>query len=400
MNYNPILHFISYWVPIKKKRAWVNKKHGIARLGFMLIELIVATMIASMVAGVLLTALNLGSRSQTTIDTTIDMSERIAIVSNQLEKDLMGAFIPVQSELKKDSKDSVAPEEDKKSEKKDSTKNAQDAQQGQAGAEKKEPKPIEKIFYSTNKEGMLDTLTFITNDPLVVFVSKDTGEAKPKAVRVQYTLRPEPERKDSYVLFRQESKELNLAEYKNVRSYEVIGGIKRCAVKFIARIEKKTDEKKAGAGDEKVGGKEKNPKIEYEYKEIPEWVSEQKKETSGEAGKDKKQEFPRIPYRVEFKITLWDKQDKRDKEFVMSFEIPTDFSPPKKEEKKQPEQPKKDESSSAPTSPTGYEGHGKATADKSGQKQQQQGGQQGQEVALIETLSTTLGNLTKILKQM
>jgi type II secretory pathway component PulJ len=382
MNYNPILHFISYWVPIKKSREWVDKKHGSARLGFMLIELIVATMIASMVAAVLLTALNLGGRSQTTIDTTIDMSERVAIVTNQLEKDLMGAFIPVQSELKKDSKDSVAPKEEKKEDKKDS-KNVQDAAAGgQPAAEKKEPKPIEKIFYSTNKDGMLDTLTFITNDPLVVFVSKDVGETKPKVARVQYTLRPEPEKKDSYVLFRQESKELDLAEYKNVRSYEVIGGIKRCVVKFIAKIEKKS-EKKAGAADEKAG-KEEN-KISYEYKELPEWVSEQKKEKSGETEKDKKPEFPRIPYRVEFKITLWDKQDKRDKDFVMNFEIPVDFTEPKKEEKKQPETPNKDAQKPAP----GGKGN-----------QPQDGQSKGQEVALIETLSTTLGNLTKIFRQM
>lgn len=69
--------------------------------GFMLIELIVATLIASMVAGILLTALAQGNRFQLAIDNMIDTSLRFAVVSNQLEKDLMGAFIPVQAEEKK-----------------------------------------------------------------------------------------------------------------------------------------------------------------------------------------------------------------------------------------------------------------------------------------------------------
>jgi type II secretory pathway component PulJ len=356
------------------------KHNAVIRSGFMLIELIVATLIASLVAGVLLTALNLGGRSRTTIDTAIDMSERVAIVTNQLEKDLMGAFIPVQAE-KQDEKKNAAEETAEKPD--DKKKSSSANTPADTTAEKQPPKPIEKIFYSTNKDGMLDTLTFITNDPLVVFVGKDVGEAKPKVARVQYTLRPEPEKKDSYVLFRQESKELDLAEYKNVRPYEVIGGIKRCTVKFIARIEKKSEEKST----EKTGDKSpENKKISYEYKELPEWVSEPKKESSSaEAEKDKKPEFPRIPYRIEFKFTLWDKQDQRDKDFVMSFEIPVDFTAPKKEEKKQFEAPKKDEK----PAPSG------------GKVNQQQGKEQsGQQVAIIENLSTTLSNLTKFFRQM
>ena len=80
------------------KRA-ANRKR---LFGFVLIELVVATLIAGIISGVLLLALSQSSRIQASIDKAIDMSERVAIVANQLEKDLAGAFVPLQAELKKE----------------------------------------------------------------------------------------------------------------------------------------------------------------------------------------------------------------------------------------------------------------------------------------------------------
>lgn len=301
--------------------------------GFMLIELIIATLIASMVAGILLTALAQGMRFQTAVDNIVDTSLRIGIVSNQLEKDLMGAFVPVQA-----SSATIDEEEDQ-----DEDASAVDNKQvdnkkpddKKSGAKEKQ-KPLEKIFYATHKEGNLDTLTFITNNPLVVFVGKDVGIVKPKIVRVQYTLKPEADNPKSYILYRQESNELDLAEYKNVRAYEVIGGIKSLSIDYTARIEKKPSSAKATADKQETGkaaeGQQKEKKVEYEYKTSKDWVSERKKE--GE--KTQEQEFPRIPYNVEIKMALWDKQDNHDKEFTVCCEIPVDSVPEKK-----PEKPKK-----------------------------------------------------------
>lgn len=288
----------------------------------MLIELIIATLIASLIAGVLFAMLFQSARVQTSVDNVIDLSVRVGVVANQLEKDLIGCFVPKQAEEKKQEASSFA-------------KASEDTSKDVKVPAKEKPKVIEKIFYSTNKNGQLDTLTFITNNPLVVYVGKDVGVAKPKVVRVQYTLKPEEHKKDSYALFRQESMELDLEKYKNVTPYEVIGGIKKCTVTFTARLEKKKDEKSENA--EKA-------KKEYEYKTQNEWVSEQKKEEGKE-----KSEFPRIPYSVEMKLTLWDLQEKKNKEFTIVCEIPTDFSPVKvkKQDKKEPEQPKQDENKEA-----------------------------------------------------
>lgn len=316
--------------------------------GFMLIELIVASLIASLLSAVLLTALSQSSRVQTSVDTTVDLSERIGIVVNQLEKDLAGAFVPVQAEQP----DIEQAMQDTVSSSADSSGNKSAQGTGDKTDQKKQPKPIEKIFYGTNKDGMLDTLTLVTNNPLVVFVGKDVGTVKPKVVRVQYTLKPDVENKNSFILFRQESNELDLAEYKNVRPYEVIGGIKKLQVSYTARLEKKEKSKASDAAAEKSPEK---PKKSYEYKIQSDWVSEKKDENkkAQAQGDDKEPEFPRIPYSVEFKITLWDKQNKKEKDYTLVCAIPVDSieaqlhdekeSPPvvKKEEKKPAASPEK-----------------------------------------------------------
>lgn len=299
----------------------VSKKRYVGKVsshGFMLIELIIATLIASMIGTLLLTVLYQSNQMQAAVDDMIDVSERIGIVSNVLEKDLAGAFVPTQAQEKENSpKQTAQPETNDK--KTDTAKNQSD----QNNPQKKEPKPIEKIFYSTNKNGMLDTLTFVTNNPLVVFVGKDVGVVKPKVVRVQYTIKPDAENKNSYSLFRQESNELDLAEYKNVRPYEIIGGIKKITATFTARIEKKPKEKEEQPGATEKKANASQQKKEYEYKTQPEWVSEQKKEANKESEK-KESEFPRIPYSVEFKITIWDKQQQKEQEFTLVCSIPVD----------------------------------------------------------------------------
>jgi len=376
---------------------------GVKKHGFALIELLVATMIATLVAGVLLAALSQSNRSQAAIDNAISLSERIGIVTNQLEKDLMGAFVPVQAEQSSVEDALGMSDEDQADEKGGGEKKAPDKknEQPQKENDKKKQKPIEKIFYSTNKNGMLDALTFVTNNPLVVFVGKDVGEAKPKVVRVQYSLKPEDGKKDSYGLFRQESMELDLANYKNVRMQEVIGGIKNFTIKFIARIEKKEDKQKSSSAkasaDTAADMAKEKPKISYEYKEMSEWVSEQKKEASKQEGKDKDApEFPRIPYAVECKITLWDQNNRKNKDYTIVYEIPVDSTQPKKQEKSSFAK------ASADKQPESNAQKGKPGAQN--QPPQRAGQGKGAEVVsldkTIETLSNTLSSLTKLLRQM
>lgn len=367
--------------------------------GFTLLELIVATLIASLLSAVLLTALSQSTRVQTSVDTTVDMSERIGIVVSQFEKDLAGAFVPVQAE-KSDIAEAMQEKSDEGQKSSSTTADKTSEKKGEA----KKPKPIEKIFYGTNKDGMLDTLTFITNNPLVVFVGKDVGTVKPKVVRVQYTLKPDPENKNSFTLFRQESNELDLAEYKNVRPYEVIGGIKKLSATYTARIEKKSDsasssaESPGGHGKAMSDKKAKKPKKVYEYKVQPDWISEKKEEKKkvDQKGEKEEPEFPRIPYSVEFKMTLWDKQNKKDKDFTFVCAIPVDSIEAQQQDEESPRESTKKE---------------KPQIAEPGDTSKPQSGQPGQNVTVgqrvrsevvvydesIEALNKAMGSLKNLL---
>src|SRR5690606_20309933 len=187
------------------------------KYGFMLIELIIATLIASMIGSLLLTALYQGGRSQAAIDTMFETSVRVGIVTGQLEKDFMGAFVPVQARIKdekeEDEESSTAKPPASKSTEKKPVSTDKDSKEEKVS--KPAEKPLEKIFYSINKGTRLDHVTFITNNPLAVFVGKDVGVVKPKVVRVQYTLKAEDEKqkKDTFTLFRQEGTELDLSKF-------------------------------------------------------------------------------------------------------------------------------------------------------------------------------------------
>ena len=373
------------------------------KYGFMLIELIVATLIASMIGTLLLTALSQGTRFQKNVDMLVDTSLRIGVVSNQLEKDFMGAFIPLQARLKEekeepeDSKEGEAKSQKKEDGKKEDTK-AKESKKEQALPEKTEKtkkpaeKPLEKIFYATQKNGFLDTLTFITNNPLTVFVGKNVGLVKPKIVRVSYTLKPEDEKNkksDTFVLIRQESNELDLAKSLSARSYEVINGIKECSVSYIARIKKEEEKKKntGAAPAAKAQQQEPEQKIEYEYKTVKEWVSEPKEAASGTAEQQEESKFPRIPYMIEIKMSLWNMQRTKTEDFVLLFELPIDISEPAKEEEKQPTTKKETEKSD-----------GKDKPDEKNKQEQKMARHTGQDSKdnLMSTLSTTLGNITKM----
>ncbi len=356
--------------------------------GFMLIELIIATLIASMIGTLLLTALSQGMRFQQIIDTEVDFSLRVGIVNNQLEKDFMGAFIPMQARIKEE-KEEVAekPEAAKKGEQKTEKKTEPKKEEKEEKKSKPAEKPLEKIFYGTIKEGQLDTLTFVTNNPLVVFVGQDTGVVKPKVARVQYTLKREQEKdKESpFVLLRQESSELDLTKYTNIRSYELVGGIKECKVKYTARIEKGNEQAKEapaqkGAEKNKKESPKEQPKtasvekqkISYEYKVLDTWVSEQKEEAAQKKENSQEPSFPRIPYMIEFSMTLWNMARTKTQEFTFMFELPINLSSEKDESDNDDVDEKKENK-----------------ADKNKQEKKDD---------LANSLMVTLGNISKIFK--
>ncbi|TET05898.1 type II secretion system protein [Candidatus Dependentiae bacterium] len=292
--------------------------------GFILIELLAALAIASMVITILFNSFFQASRTVDRADDFISINMRAAIFQHQLEKDLMGAFIPVQAQKEDGKKEEKKFEEAKESKKEEPKK------------EKKERKELAKVFYGVNRGPMLDVLTFITNNPMSAYWGAQTGKAKPKIARVVYRLVEEKKRKGSYKLVRQEDSNLEFDAYtldraKEIRSYELVDGIKEISVKYMVILEPEKEKKPAEAKEKEI---KKEKKKEIKFKTLTEWNMEKNIEISRDIKR-------RIPNVVEIKISFWDVKSIRDISFTFSIQIIPDVMLHFKEKQKEDEIPDK-----------------------------------------------------------
>jgi len=300
------------------------KKHG-----FTLLELLIATLLASIVAGILFAALYQVNRFVPLIDSMTGVAERAALLNAQLERDLSGATVPLEFYTRQPKKEE--PKQPGQAEKKEQDEQKQNAQKKEkeaksASAQQEEPKkPLEKVFYGVNKDGMLHQLSFITTNPLQVYWSEKSGSARPRMARVLYTLKPEPatkkNAKKSYVLVRQESANLEfdaIASGQSAKEMVVIDSIKSCTVEYTSILveepqsdEQEEEEKETGKKEQKeqqATGKKRSVKKNLD------WLD--KKEESEE-----KQKLPLMPSMVEFTIALWDAKKVRSHTYPIKIKI-------------------------------------------------------------------------------
>lgn len=272
--------------------------------GFILIEVLLAAVIASLIGVALFTSLYQITRLATVVDNYADVWTKASIAHRQLEKDLLGVFIPIAADKIPEKKKEEAPGNKEKKEQ-------------EAPTSKKEPiKLVTHVFYGVNKETMLDTLTFITNNPMQVYWGAKAGKAKPRIARVVYRLIQDKNEKNSYTLMRQEGYDLYFDAYKennkDARQYAMIDGIKQMIVSY-GVIEKEEQEDKNEATQEKKPQK-------IKYKIVKEWKKEDKSDQTKDDGKEKKKKDIQLPAFVLIKLNLWDQQKKRDTYF--EFKIP------------------------------------------------------------------------------
>ncbi|HZW61489.1 MAG TPA: prepilin-type N-terminal cleavage/methylation domain-containing protein [Candidatus Babeliales bacterium] len=282
--------------------------------GFILIEVLIAAFIASIIGGALFLSFFQTNRTAKSIDNIIDVHEKIGLVVQQMEHDISGAFIPLQPQPEK-GKNQKATEQPKQQ----AQQPAVSAQQ--PAAEKKKLKKITHIFYGINKDGMLDTLTFVTNNPMQVYWSARAGKAKPMVARIVYRLVPEPVsarfKNPAYTLMRQEDYNLYFDAYKSdaqppIRSFELIDGIKSMTIKYGAQIPKKSEK------EEKQKGK---TKPETTFQTFDEWNVEKEQESS-----EKKEGKRRaVPHEVEITLSLWDDQRVKDSTVIFKVAIIPDL---------------------------------------------------------------------------
>lgn len=288
--------------------------------GFILIEVIIALVISSMLAISLLTFLYQLTQVQSVVDDIVVTSGRAAIVQYQLERDLMGSFVPVLADIQ--------PTTTAEQEKKEEQANQAEKKEEKPVEKKEKPKPIEKVFYGVRKDDRLDTLTFITSNPMQVYgATEQATKPRPRIARVVYRLAPDKQRKNSYVLTRQEGRELYFDAYKpeakEIPTYDVIDGIKDFSVQYIVLVEKEPEKK------------DEEKKVEREYKKLNEWKEQKER-------KEEEKQTPALPTLVEIRFVLWDSSYENDISYVFTVPIMAEFKPQqKKEQQKQGQQAQK-----------------------------------------------------------
>lgn len=279
--------------------------------GFSLIELLLTVLIGGIILTGLFSTLYQVSGAQAAIASITDVHQRAAILFNHLERDLMGAFIPEQvSLIKKDKKDKAESDEEEK-------------------------KGIDKIFWGTVRDANLNTLTFITNNPLEVYLKATNRKPKPRVARVVYRLQPQKGVKNSFILTRQEGEDLSFALYTKTNvsttqrskivspAFEMIDGIASLGVAYLTP---KQDNKKEDRTKKR------------EYKSAKEWNSDQKKEQKTAGGKQKEVREYNLPEFIAVKLELWDIA--YEKKYSFEYVVPIMFRKYKRDTP-QPAAPKK-----------------------------------------------------------
>ncbi len=261
--------------------------------GIILIDVLIGTAIAALIGTILTSAWFQTNRFSLAIDESISLYTRATLLHHQLEHDITGAFAPMAFEIHTTPSDKEVEQNE--------TKTTQ--------ADKKKKKEIEKIFYGINKDGKLDTLTFITNNPLQVYWGKTAGKPKARIARVVYKLEQDQEQKDSYNLYRQEGQELDFTAYKkdapkSIRRYEFIRGIKDFTVEYIVQEIKAEDKEKTT---------EEQP---VTYKTYKEWKEEDK-----EKNEKSDTQRPPIPNMVRVTGMLWNERYKKETSFMFDYPI-------------------------------------------------------------------------------
>lgn len=307
---------------------------ALAQAGFSLIELLVATLIASILMTLLFAAFYQINRFVPVVDSRTEIMEKAALVNAQLEKDFAGIIVPNEfydrQPKQKETLRQAQGDQDKEAKQKDDAakKKAEADKDNQPKADEKKKRPLEKIFYSVNKNGMLDKLSFLTTSSLQVYWGPKSGSAKPRIVRVLYALKENKVTKDgkkSYSLIRKESPKLEFDEIEKSTEYVLADNVKSLTMDYTAVLIE--PEKKPSANQaQKPAPAPAKPEIEI--KQLAEWKEKnQESETAQGEKKDKNEkQMPLVPQVISMDISFWDAAKKRSFPFVFTYKVPGEFA--------------------------------------------------------------------------
>lgn len=221
--------------------------------GVTLIELMVGLALSALIGSALFTTFFQSTRTLRVVEEYAELDVGLSVALHQLEKDCAGACVLMYEKTLEE------PEP-----------------QAEAGQEKKQEK---KSFFAKSKNKQLEYVTFITTNPRSRYGAPlPTAVPKPSLVRVAYKLIEHKDRKNAFMLVRQESTNLDPALFlkkdeKSPRALTLIDTVKECMLEFMYRDETKDNE----------------------LQTVNQWGIEQQEE-----------KVPPLPFMVKLRLTLWD----------------------------------------------------------------------------------------------
>jgi len=211
------------------------------------------------------------------------------------------------------------------------------------GAIKQKPKDDDKkmkskYFYSVNKNGLLDILTFLTTSAVQSY-----GSVQYRFVRVVYQLENDPKHEGLFRLMRKEilmpSENIDQQALQKGKAYELVHGIKSLDVSYqlVDKIElqRQYDEQKKLQAQEKSG---KTSELSVEKKQEPKQIvrivkqwnltdiakDEKKLEKSTETKEDEEDlGGAAVPKFIEMKIVFGKTDQQIEKSYKLDFYVPS-----------------------------------------------------------------------------
>ena len=199
--------------------------------GMSLIELAIALFIGSLLSILLFNVLNQANSALVAVESLASADINVVTFYDRFERDIMGAFIPAIGDP--DLADKAFAQQLKQAQEQEQAASA--AQSKGAPAQKKQAKnsslkdiQVKKVFVYEEKSGNLTLFSFVTDNPATGY-----QQAKPRIVRVVYTLKHEP-KVATYALWRKESLKLGLKKDEQAREYCLLRNIKSLRLELLA----------------------------------------------------------------------------------------------------------------------------------------------------------------------
>jgi len=288
--------------------------------GFSALELIMVMAVSAIMMTTLLQIYNQVTRNMLRVERFVFEDTQILTLKNRFASDLIGlsAIWFTQAEL-------------------EAQQAAKDATKTLPAAEKKK---CSKYFYSVNKNGHLDILTFVTTNALQSY-----GSVQSRFVRIVYQVEKDPRHENMLRLMRKEivmpTENIDEESLKPGKFYELVGGITSIEMKYQlvdkaalqkheAALEKSKTEK-----SDKQDQDEKQPII----RTVKQWTGDDgKKKSNKKDEKDSSQDASAqeddqekeenlggatVPKFVEMKIIFGATNKQLEKEYKLEFYIPS-----------------------------------------------------------------------------